>query len=173
MQNLIKQVVEFSKKLNHKENSGKNFETFVKEFYHENKLTDFTFINSIISGVSCWTGSNFFCVSGLLISGSAFSNFNVGFVLELSSGLKSLLTSVPWVENIFNNLVRTSLSDVKTKINLSSSSLISKVLSGFFICSESVINLILSISSIVKFQCINNSCNNLRLIGPVNLSLIW
>ena len=41
MQNLIKQVVEFSKKLNHKENSGKNFETFVKEFYHENKLTDF------------------------------------------------------------------------------------------------------------------------------------
>jgi len=41
MQNLIKQVIEFSKKLNLKENSGKNFESFVKDFYHENKLTDF------------------------------------------------------------------------------------------------------------------------------------
>jgi glutamate dehydrogenase len=41
MQNLIKQVVEFSRKLNLKENSGKNFESFVKDFYHENKLTDF------------------------------------------------------------------------------------------------------------------------------------
>ena len=36
MQNLIKQIVEFSKKLNSKEVLEKNFELFVKEFYHEN-----------------------------------------------------------------------------------------------------------------------------------------
>ena len=41
MQNLIKQIVEFSKKINSKEVLEKNFELFVKEFYHENKLTDF------------------------------------------------------------------------------------------------------------------------------------
>ena len=41
MQNLITQIVEFSKKINSPEVKGKNFELFVKEFYHENKLTDF------------------------------------------------------------------------------------------------------------------------------------
>ena len=41
MQNLIKQIVEFSKKLNSQEISENNFELFVKEFYHENKLVDF------------------------------------------------------------------------------------------------------------------------------------
>ena len=41
MQNLIKQIVEFSKKINSKEVLEQNFELFVKEFYHENKLTDF------------------------------------------------------------------------------------------------------------------------------------
>ena len=41
MQNLITQIVEFSKKINSSEVKGKNFELFVKEFYHENKLTDF------------------------------------------------------------------------------------------------------------------------------------
>ena len=41
MQNLIKQIIEFSKKLNSKEVLEKNFELFVKEFYHENKLNDF------------------------------------------------------------------------------------------------------------------------------------
>ena len=42
MQNLITQIVEFSKKINSSEVKGKNFELFVKEFYHENKLVDFT-----------------------------------------------------------------------------------------------------------------------------------